>query len=279
MTKAIARAGVQNALIYVVLFAAVALTVFPLLWLLVTSLKLPLDYYSRPPIWIPHKVTLSHYIVLLTTYGAVPFIRNSLIISIGNTILVLLVGIPTAYAISRYNVGGRNFAFWILSTRMLPPVATLIPLFLLFSALRLIDTYIGMILTVAIFNLSFAVWMLSGFFRDTPQEIFEAAMLDGCNELEVIFKVIIPIVAPGVAVVALFCFVYAWNELMFAITFTRSSTKTLMVLITSTMQSPTQMMFGEAAGAAVIGVIPPFLMTLFFQRYLVRGLSYGAVKG
>ncbi len=264
--------------IYVLLIIFIVITLFPLLWLLITSIKIPKDYYASPPVWFPSQVTLEHYKVLFTTYGVGPFIKNSIIIAAGNTILVLLLGIPAAYAIARHSIGGKNFAFWILSQRMLPPVAAVIPLFMLFSKLRLIDTYTGLILTYSIFNLSFAVWMLIGFFRDTPQELYEAAMLDGCNEVQTIIKVILPIIAPGVVVVALFCFVFAWNELMFAMTFSRTNAKTLMMVIASTMQSPTGIFFGEAAGAAVIGLIPPFILTLFFQRYLVRGLSFGAVK-
>jgi multiple sugar transport system permease protein len=264
--------------IYVILIIFIVVTLFPLLWLLITSIKIPKDYYSSPPVWFPSQVTGEHYKVLFTTYGAGPFIKNSIIIAAGNTILVLLLGIPAAYAIARHSIGGRNFAFWILSQRMLPPVAAVIPLFMLFSRFRLLDTHIGLILTYSIFNLSFAVWMLIGFFRDTPQELYEAAMLDGCNEVQTIMKVILPIIAPGVVVVALFCFVFAWNELMFAMTFSRTNAKTLMMVIASTMQSPTGIFFGEAAGAAVIGLIPPFILTLFFQRYLVRGLSFGAVK-
>jgi len=264
--------------IYVLLIIFIVITLFPLLWLLITSIKIPKDYYASPPVWLPSQVTIEHYKVLFTTYGAGPFIKNSIIIAAGNTILVLLLGIPAAYAIARHSIGGKNFAFWILSQRMLPPVAAVIPLFMLFSKLRLIDTYTGLILTYSIFNLSFAVWMLIGFFRDTPQELYEAAMLDGCNEVQTIIKVILPIIAPGVVVVALFCFVFAWNELMFAMTFSRTNAKTLMMVIASTMQSPTGIFFGEAAGAAVIGLIPPFILTLFFQRYLVRGLSFGAVK-
>jgi len=279
MMTARAKKKTGTIIIYIILLICVAIMLFPIIWLILTSLKIQKDYYSSPPIWIPVKITFNHYQVLFTTYGAFPFIKNSIIIATGNTLLVLLLGIPTAYAIARHSVGGKNLAFYILSQRMLPPVAAIIPLFIIFSKIHLLDTYLGLILTYSIFNLSFAVWMLIGFFHDTPKELFEAAMLDGCNEIQTIQKIIIPIIAPGIVVVALFCFIFAWNELMFAMTFSRERAKTLMMLITSTMQSPTGIFFGEAAGAGVIALVPPFILTLFFQKYLVRGLSFGAVKG
>jgi multiple sugar transport system permease protein len=278
MTKR-ARGFLGSAAVYSILSVAIVFVLFPLAWLVATSVKLPVDFYSSPPVWIPRDFTFGHYTRLFTTYGAAPFVRNSLIIALGNTALVLLIAVPAAYSMTRLKVGGHSFAFWILAQRMLPPVASAIPLFLLFARVGLLDTHISLILTYSIFNLAFAVWMLVGFFRDTPHEIYESAMLDGCTHLQIILRVIVPIIAPSIAVVGLFCFVFAWNELMFAITFTRSEAKTLMVLITSTMQSPTGIFFGEAAAGATIGILPPLFITVFFQRYLVRGLSMGAVKG
>lgn len=270
---------IGTALTYVVLLAVVVVVMFPLAWLVSTSFKLPVDYYASPPVWIPDSLTLQHYQRLFTTYDALPFIQNSLIIAVGNTILVLVLAVPAAYAMTQLRVGGTNLAFWILTQRMLPPVASTIPLFFLFARLRLLDTHISLMLTYSIFNLAFAIWMLVGFFRDTPRALYESAIIDGCNHLQVVTRVLVPIIAPSIAVVGLFCFVFSWNELMFAITFTRSEAKTLMVLIASTMQSPTGQFFGEAAAAATIAVVPPLVVTLFFQRYLVQGLSMGAVKG
>jgi len=118
-----------------------------------------------------------------------------------------------------------------------------------------------------------------GFFEDFPREIQEQALVDGCSELQSLWKIVIPLILPGIIVVALFCFVFSWNELMFVMTFSRTNTKTVMKLFESLLQSPTSIMFGPAAAAAVLGVVPAFILTLFFQRYLVRGLTLGGIKG
>jgi len=265
--------------IHIVLVFVTIIMLFPLIWLVSTSFKLPVDYYSSPPVWFPSNITFNHYKTLFTTYGAIPYLKNSLIVSIANTLLVLLLSIPASYSIARLKVGGNQLSFWFLSQRMLPPVASLIPLFILFSKIRLLDNYLSLIIAYTIFNLPFAIWMLIGFIQEIPRELEEAAALDGCTEIQVLWRIILPLVLPGLVVISLFCFLFAWNELMFAITFTRRNTKTLMVLLASTMQSPTGMFFGEAAAAAIIGVTPSFVLTMFLQRYLVRGLTLGAVKG
>jgi multiple sugar transport system permease protein len=162
---------------------------------------------------------------------------------------------------------------------MMPPVAAVIPLFLLYARLNLIDTYPGIIIADTIFNIPFAVWILISFFADFPREIQDQALVDGCTEFESLWRIIMPAVLPGVVVVSLFCFVFSWNELMFALTFTRTTTKPVMKLFESLLQSPTGNFYGAAAAAVVLGVIPAYLLTLFFQRYLVRGLTMGGVKG
>lgn len=279
MNKAKLKKQVIVGLRYIILIIFALVGIFPILWLMVTSFKLPREYFSSPPVWIPKVITIEHYKVLLTTYGGLPFFRNSLIIASSNMFLVLLIAIPAAYAISKHKVGGEKFSFWILSQRMLPPVAAVIPLFLLYSKFNLIDTHIGLILAYAIFNLPFCVWMLMGFFDEFPVEIQEQAMIDGCTEIQSLVKVVLPVIVPGVVVVALFCFVFSWNELMLALTLTTTNAKTITVLFASILQSPTSMFFGEAACAAIISLLPALILTFFFQRYIVRGLTLGSIKG
>lgn len=273
------RKRMGTVLTYLVLIVAVVWALFPIAWMLSTSVKLPVEHFNIPPVWIPKQPTLQHYVALFTDLDGAHFFKNSAIIAVGTTIITLLLAIPTAYAIARHKVGGKFFPFWILTQRMLPPVAAVIPLFLLFVRLKFIDTYQGMILAYLIFNIPFAVWLLMGFFADFPREIQEQAMVDGCSELESLWRVIIPVITPGIVVVAIFVFVFSWNELMFAITFTRRNTETVMKLFQSLLQSPTSMSYGAAAAAVVLGVIPAYVLTLFFQRYLVRGLTMGGIKG
>jgi len=270
---------IKNTLKYIVLIGILIIVLFPIFWVISTSFKPLNDFYSSPPVWIPSEITFDHYYKLFTTYRASPYIINSIIITSGVTILVMLLTIPAAYSMSRYRIGGKKLPFWILSFRMLPPVAVVIPLFLLFIQLKLIDTYIGLILSYLVFHIPFAIWLLISFFKDIPPELHESAMIDGCTEVGAMVKIILPLISPGIVVVSLFTFIFTWNDLVLVLTLSRGHTKTLMLLIASTMQSPTGIFFGAAAASAAIGIIPVFLITLFLQRYLVKGLTLGGVKG
>ncbi len=265
--------------LYATLLAATTGFLLPALWIVSTSLKAPGEYFSFPPVWVPRRPTLEHYRLLLGEYGGLQALRNSLVISGGNTLLVLALSIPAAYAIARYRVGGPVLAFWILSQRMLPPIALVIPLFLLYAKLRLLDTFSGLILAYTIFNIPLAVWLLIGFFRDFPRDIQDQAMVDGCSELGSVARVVLPVIAPGVMVVALLTFTLCWNDLLLALTLTRSSTRTIMVFFTSALYAPTDVQYGSASASIVLGVVPAFVLALCGQRYLVRGLSMGGVKG
>jgi multiple sugar transport system permease protein len=269
----------KRAALYTALVGVTTAFLLPALWIVSTSLKTPGEYFSFPPVWWPRQPTLEHYRLLLGEYEGFQYLRNSLVISGGNTLLVLVLSIPAAYAIARYRVGGAVLAFWILSQRMLPPIALVIPLFLLYAKLRLLDTFPGLILAYTIFNIPLAVWLLIGFFRDFPRDIQDQAMVDGCSELGSVARVVLPVIAPGVMVVALLTFTLCWNDLLLALTLTRSSTRTIMVFFTSALYAPTDVQFGSASASIVLGVVPAFVLALCGQRYLVRGLAMGGVKG
>jgi multiple sugar transport system permease protein len=272
------RARVGPVLVRLFVYLAALVSIFPVLWVLSTSFKQPREYYANPPVLVPREPTGAHYASLFADYGAGQYYRNTVIIAVGNTLLMLLVATPAAYGVARYRVGGRWFPLWVLAQRMLPPVAVLIPLFLLFRQARLIDTFPGLILAYAVFNLPLAVWMLIGFFQEFPRELQDQAMVDGCSELGAVIRVVLPVLAPALVAVALFLFVYAWNELMYAIILARSETKPIMILFINLLRSPTGILFGEASGAAVLGAIPACVLTLAFQRYLIRGLLTGALR-
>jgi multiple sugar transport system permease protein len=270
--------GLRAAPARLLVYAAALISIFPVLWVLSTSFKQPREYYANPPVLVPREPTGAHYASLFADYDAGRYYRNTLVIAIGNTLLMLLVATPAAYGVARYRVGGRLLPLWMLAQRMLPPVAVLIPLFLLFRQARLIDTFPGLILAYAVFNLPLALWMLIGFFQEFPRELQDQAMVDGCSELGAVLRVVLPALAPALAAVALFLFVYAWNELMYAIVLARTETKPIMILFINLLRSPTGIMFGEASGAVVLGAIPACVLTLAFQRYLVRGLLTGALR-
>jgi multiple sugar transport system permease protein len=252
------------------------LFLFPLLWMLSTSIKTQADYFTFPPVWIPKRPTLEHYQYIVSTTG-LSAVRNSLIIAGANVVLVMLVSIPAAYAIARFRVGGHNFSFWILSQRMLAPIAVILPLFLLFSRLQLIDRHIALILGYSTFNTAFAVWLLIGFFEEFPTEIEDAGLVDGCSRWGVLLRVTLPIVAPGLVVTALFCFIFAWNEFLFALILTRQAAVTIPVQLAQ-FQAPTKILWGEMSAFATVGILPPMVFAFLLQRYLVRGLAVGGVQ-
>lgn len=271
-------AVVKDIFTYIALGLALFFALFPIIWTVSMSFKTIAEYYTFPPVWIPRIPTLDNYKYMLFTWtSGLKYLINSTIVASLNTILILLISIPAAYAIARFRIGYKNLSFWILSQRMLPPIAVVIPYFLLLRRLHLIDTYWGLIIVYLPFNIGFAVWLLIGFVQDFPQDIEEAAMVDGCSRLKAIVRVVLPIIAPGLAVCAIFCFIFCWNEFMFALILTRESAKTVTAQLAA-FQSPTKIMWGEISALVVLAIIPVFFLALSVQRYLVRGLAMGAVK-
>jgi multiple sugar transport system permease protein len=276
MGSRLVRQRLERFLVYAALIVLTGLFLFPLLWMLSTSIKTQADYFTYPPVWLPKRPTLEHYRYIVSTTG-LGAVRNSLIIAGANVVLVMLVSIPAAYAIARFRVGGHNFSFWVLSQRMLAPIAVILPLFLLFSRLDLIDKHIALILGYTTFNTAFAVWLLIGFFEEFPTEIEDAGLVDGCSRWGVLFRVTLPIVSPGLVVTALFCFIFAWNEFLFALILTRQAAVTIPVQLAQ-FQAPTKILWGEMSAYATIGILPPMVFAFLLQRYLVRGLAVGGVQ-
>jgi len=269
---------VKGVAFYALILLIIAFFLFPTVWVVVTSFKLPVEYFSVPPRWIPESPTLEHYRKMFVDYDVAGAIQNSVIISTANTVVTLLFAVPLAYAVARYRVGGNFLPGWIISQRMLPPVAIVLPFFLIFRQFRLINTYQGMIIAYALFFIPFAAWMLLGIFEDFPKEIQDAAMVDGATEVGALVRIVLPLLAGGIFVVALLVFIFTWNDLLIALVLTRQETRTLMVFFTAALVSPTQEDFGVAAGAIAIGMIPAYLFALVGQRYLVRGLTMGGLK-
>ncbi len=271
---------------------------FPIYWTITVSFKPEGEYFSRVPHWVPKRPTLSHYKEVIfppkkviekkTAVGVVSvgqigtvlrFAYNSLLIAGGSVLLSLLLAIPAAYALARFDFRAKdNLLFYILSTRMFPPIALAIPLFLLYRDIKLLDTHLGMILIYTVFNLSFAIWMLKGFFQDIPKEIEESGLLDGCTQFSVLWRVLLPLVAPGVAATMVFCFVLSWNEFLFALLLTRAQATTLPVALAG-FKDLRGIMWGQMAAASMFCIVPLLIFTFAVQKYLVRGLTFGAMKG
>ena len=249
---------------------------FPFYWIVATSLKTQVDAFAIPPRWLFDPTLVSYAKVLADT----DFLRqavNSLIASTANTALTLALALPAAYSMSRYRTGGPNLLFWFLSIRMIPPIVGAIPLFVLAARFRLIDTHVILPVLYVILNMPFAVWMLKSFIDEIPREIDESAMLDGCGNLAVIRRMILPLVRPGLVATAVFCFILAWNEFLLANIFTRRAAVTLPVGI-SKFITEKQILWGYITAAATLATVPPVVLLWFFQRNLLRGLTFGAVR-
>jgi len=267
-------------LTYAGVIVALMFFLMPFVWILTTSLKGNEDYFNFPPVWIPAEPSLRHYYGLFTRGNGGLYLYNSLMISGLSMFAALFFSVPTAYSIARFHFGGSWFTNFLLLLRTLPAIALVIPIYVIYRQIGFTNNYFGLILLYTVFYIPFAVWLLIGFIRDVPREIEEAAMIDGCSYLQALLRVVLPVILPGLAVVALFAFINTWNEFLFAILLTGAETKTMMVLVASyTSGSPTDAFFGEATASVVLGILPAFFVAFALQRYLVKGLSLGAVKG
>lgn len=250
--------------------------VAPIAWMFLASFKSIEGIFSIPPQWIPNFGYLDNYTKLLSENW--PALVNSIIATVGATALCMMLSLPAAFALVNFRFRGRNFmADWILSTRMMPPIAAGLPLYMVFNGIGLLDSLWALIIVYAGFNIPFAVWVSMSFFRRVPRETIEAALLEGCTWVQTFLKVALPLTRSGIATVATFVFIFAWNELLMALFLTTRAAKTFPVVISSFVT--TSMTSWEMiAASSVIQAIPPIIFTLLMQRHIVSGLTMGAVK-
>ena len=271
------RRGRRRAMRYAVVGAALAFFLFPIYWIAITAFKPPAELRATPPVWFPEEPTLTHLRAVMELRGYTA-LRNSLIIAGSATALSLLIGSLAAYAIARFNTGGRHFAFWLLSQRFLPPVVLVIPLFLIMRDLKWLDTHHGMIALYTVFNLPYVVWMMRSYIAGLPTEIEESALVDGTTRFGVLWRITLPLVLPGLIATATFAFIFSWTEFLFAVIFTRTNAFTLPVTISGYVGSQGTN-YGQAASLAIVATAPLFVLGLLVQKHFVRGLTLGAVRG
>jgi multiple sugar transport system permease protein len=262
---------------YLVLLLIVVIFLFPIYWMVITSIKPENQVMVYPPVFYPAEPTLWAYATSLVQFNSLPILKNTIIISGSATVIATMLGALAGYGFARYRIGGFHLPFWILSQRMMPAVAAVIPLFILIKDLGLIDTYPAVIALHLIVTLPFAVWMMRGFFLEVPKELEEAALIDGCSRWMAFWRVAMPIAAPGVAVTALFCFIFSWNEFLFAFILTRREATTLPVLV-SGLHSQHGIMWDVMSATASMAMMPVIALALLAQKYLVRGMTLGAIK-
>jgi multiple sugar transport system permease protein len=268
---------VKQTIIKIVLVIFALLFSFPLFWMLETAFKSRIDFLSMPPkfLFMP---TLQNFNDIFSSQDFVKSYYNSIIISASSVVFGLLIGVPAAYGICRFKFKGKsNLAFWILSTRFAPPVVVLIPFFIVYKKLGLSDTYFGLTLIYLMINLPLVIWIMYGFFKDIPIELEEAATVDGSSPFNVFLKIVLPLVAPGLVATAILSLIFSWNELMFALILTSSNTRTLPVAINNFV-SYQEIAWGSLSAAGMMAILPVAIFTLLIQKYLVSGLTFGAIK-
>ena len=265
-----------------IVFVVIAVVVFgvillPPVVLFLTSIKTEVDALSFPPKWI-FLPTLKNYAEIFRTSPLVGYAFNSLIVASLNTGASLVLGSMAAYGLARFKFrGADNIAFWILSIRMMPPVAAIIPIYAIMKSLRILDTPWCLVITYLTFNLPFVVWMMKGFFEDIPREIEESALIDGCSEFGVFRKIALPLAAPGLAATAILAFIFSWNEFLFALILTGTKAVTLPVGIIGYMKE-TGINWGYMTAGGILALIPVIIFTILVQKHLVKGLTLGALR-
>ena len=261
-----------------ILFVIAIAFMFPIYWTFMMSIKQTVDALASPPVWF-FKPTFEHY---LSVWGDGRFLKyglNSLIVALSATFIGIALATPAAYVFARYKPRGQKLLlFGILSTRMIPQVTFMIPFFILFSQLRMLDTYPAIILMHLTMILGFVTWMMRSYFLDIPPELEEAALVDGCSHFQAFVRVILPIAAPGLATSAVFSFIYSWNEFLYSMIVTGTDTKTIPLGIYNWVAWE-EVHWGELTTTAILAMIPVVIFYFFVQKALVRGLTMGAVKG
>jgi multiple sugar transport system permease protein len=257
-----------------------SLELLPIFWMLVTSLKRDGQFFTDPPLWLPPQPTFEHYLTLFTRLSFSSYLINSFVVATITTIGAVAFGALGAYAIARLGVGERLFMPMLFVQRMAPAAAIIIPIFLMASNAGLTDTVWGVALAHLSFSLPTAVWLMIGFFKELPPSLEEAALIDGCSRWQALWKIVLPLTAPGLSAVAILTAIGSWNEFFFAVILTNTPrAQTLPVALSNLVVPILEINWGAMAAGGIVTVLPVFLFSLFVQRHLVAGLTGGAVKG
>jgi ABC-type glycerol-3-phosphate transport system permease component len=270
-----------TAIQYLVLVIALVLFLTPIFFQVMAGFRRVGETYDPDKIVDFRGLTLDSWKDTIEHQDFLHYLRNSAIASVSSTVAIMLLSIPASYGLAKLNMGRKtraNLTFEFLSMRMLPGIAVIIPIFMAFKATGLLYTMQGLILLYVVFNIPFAVWILTGFFKEVSNEITEAAKIDGCTPLTELMKIVLPLSGPGILSVTILTFIFTWNEFMFASILTMTSTRTLPVWAAYTTQQHYIISYPVLGISFTVMIVPVVVFALTMQRYLVRGLSFGAVK-
>jgi multiple sugar transport system permease protein len=276
---------------------AVLIAMFPIYWLVSTSFKPYQEWASWPPVWLTEHPTLQNYRIVFAPEAARAFaqaqegsldykvsgsavhaFRDSAVISVCATLLSVVFGTLAAWSMVRYRTGGDSYPFQFLTVRMFPPIAVVVPMVVLFSVLRLSDTYLGLIIAYTAFTLPFSIWMIRSFIEDVPAELEGAAMVHGLRPFRAFLTVTLPLIKGGVLATALFIFILNWSEFLFALTLTAGEVTTVTLQVANYVSASSGKLYGVQAAMGTVSTIPVILFGYLIQRHLVRGLTFGAIK-
>lgn len=268
--------------IFAVIFGAlfVIVLIFPFYWQLVTAFRNPQDLFKMPPDIVPTRVSLDYFKIVFEQHNFGTYLKNSIIVASFSMLLALVIGTPAAYAFCRLNFFGRKFwSKFMLSANMFPIIAVATPLFVTFKAMGLINTYPGLIIPSLVLTLPITIWTLRAFISKIPIELEQAACVDGCNRFTAVMRVVVPLMGPGIFATAIIAFIGAWNELMFSLIFvTKQAMRTVPVAI-AMMPGEHSLPWGEISAASIVATLPIIIVVLIGQKYIIEGLTAGAVKG
>lgn len=269
------RLPLKRVLFYTLVVAVLLGYLFPFYWMVLSSLKTQIQNFANPPLFL-FVPTLENYVSVFANNPFGLFLFNSLVIGLGSTLLGLALGLPAAYAIARYRKQGIALGFLI--ARIAPGISYLVPWFIIFSEVNLVGSYSALILAHLTVALPLIVWLMIGFFEDVPQELEDAAFIDGANRFELFLKVAVPIVKPGIATAGILSFIQSWNTFMYSVVLSNSDTRTLPVAVFGFL-SYGGFDWGSLTAAATVITLPVLVLTLLIQRHIVSGLGVGSVKG
>lgn len=266
--------------VYLLALIIVIYALMPVFWGLSTSLKTEVEIYSLKPTFIPKKLTFDNYTMVFHDKNMMAYFRNTIFIAVVSTIISVMVAVFGAYGFSRFRFPGRiGLLYTILFSRVLPRVCLLVPFYITLSNLKLVNTFPGLILVYLIIGMPITIWMLKGYVDALPVEIEEAASIDGCNSLQILFKIVVPMVLPALASISMFAFILAWNEFLFPLLIAKdASTRPISVGLAFYIDE-TGIQWGPMLAASVIMSVPAVGVFSFAQKYIIAGLSEGAVKG
>jgi multiple sugar transport system permease protein len=270
--------GLRSALVFSLYVLIILIWAFPVIWVILTSLKTRTEIFTLPPT-IFFKPTIQHYVEALLAQDILRGIINSLLVACGTTLFTLLIAVPAGYAFSRIRFPFRaRLSFFALLAQMAPPIGLIIPCFLILSRLRLLDTYGGLIAVHMTLTVPFSIWLMITYFQDLPPSLEEAALVDGVTPFNTFLKVVLPNVWGGVGVTAIFAFIESWNEFLYAVVLTGSTTKTAPVAIFGFLAAE-ESRWGPFTATGVMIMAPVIMVALVAQRQIVKGMTMGATKG